>query len=381
MKKLFITGVIAVLAFSSVAQAEMEISGNVTTLAVYQHDNTNAAASPGAGGITQGDFSFVATGSADHFGFVVDQAEIDVENEFGENIMARMDLDFYDLGTPGTSGPAGVSAFFLEQAYVTANIAIGNGLEFMIGKFNAPIGLESVDRHENVFSTYTPGWIYLTPTQVIGTKLYYEFNDHWNMDIAAVNSMNNVFVGNSAYPSGLFRLGVQWGDEDRMSYVHIAAGFGPEQSITATGSSSNRSFDLLGAFWGNWAIGDYWDLGWEALYRQTDSFTGVGANQKAIAGQIYVVYQPSDVWTVQIRGANFWEINPPFARTGTGASTGGGTWSGFEGMTYSGTLGATYQITDDAQVKWEYRFDLGSTAGPTSNGNFHTGVAEFAYSF
>ena len=30
----------------------------------------------------------------------------------------------------------------LEQAYVTANIGIGNGMEFLIGKFNAPVGVE-----------------------------------------------------------------------------------------------------------------------------------------------------------------------------------------------------------------------------------------------
>lgn len=378
MKKLFITGVIAALAISSAAQAELRVSGNVTTGVGYQHDDRDAAVSlaagNGAGGLTQGDYRWTPTANADHFGFFVNQAEIDVENEFGENIMARFDVDFIDLGSPSAT------AVLLEQAYVTANLGIGNGMEFLIGKFNAPIGFESVDRWENTFATYTPGWQFMMPKQVMGAKLYYEFNDHWNMDLAIVNSLNNTLTGNSAMPSGLLRVGVQWGDEDRQSYVHLAGGVGPEHNTAAGQLSQNAHLDYLGVIWGNFAIGDYWDIGWEAIYRQTNAMAG-GANQKAMAGQLFVVYQPSDVWTVQARGAAFWEINAANARGGSGASTTGGTWSGFEGMTYSGTLGATYQITDGAQMKLEYRFDYASTAGATANADFHTGVAEFAYSF
>mgnify|MGYP003342882864 CR=1 FL=1 len=43
--------------------------------------------------------------------------------------------------------PSGM--FTLEQAYATANIPVGNGIEFMLGRFNTPIGFESVDVNEN----------------------------------------------------------------------------------------------------------------------------------------------------------------------------------------------------------------------------------------
>ncbi|MCP5464178.1 MAG: outer membrane beta-barrel protein [Deltaproteobacteria bacterium] len=383
MKKLIITGVVAAMAFSSVAQAELEISGNITTGMAYQHDDKDAAntvaGAIGAGGVTQGDLSWAPTANADHFGWFVDQVELDVESEFGENIRARADLDFYDLGTPSTVR-GGADAFFLEQAYVTANIAVGNGMEFLVGKFNAPVGLESVDRYENVFSTYTPGWLFLTPKQVMGAKIYYDFNDNWNFDLAVVNSLNNSLTGNSAYPSGLLRVGANWGDEGRESFWHMALGFGPEHNTAAGQTSQNTHFDMLGSTWGNFAFGDYWDLGWEATYRQTNTLNG-GANQKALAGQLYVAYQASDVWSVQARGAAFWEINPAGARGGSGASTTGGTWSGFEGVTYSGSLAATYEITEDADLLLEYRFDYASTAGAALNADFHTGVAQFAYSF
>ena len=374
MKKIMIPGLIAALALSSVAKAELQVSGNVTTLAGYQHDSTDAAGY-GAGGLTQGgEFGFTDASKADHFGFFVDQAELDLENEFGENIRARADIDFRDI-----TGAA--SAVNMEQGYVTANLNVGNGMEFLIGKYNAPLSLEVTDRDANVFVTYTPGHAYLMPTSLIGTKFNYEFNDTWSTDVGVVNNLNGPIAGNSAIPSGFVRVGAKWGDEGRESFVNAAAAVGPEANSTIVGTANklNKHLDLFGNLWGNWALGDFWDLGWEATYRQSDSVT-VGQNQKATAGQLYAMYKASDVWSVQARGAAFWEVNPT-ASTGTGASTTGSTWSGFEGMTFSGTLGTTYQITDGAAMKLEYRFDLAKTDGGLKNANYNTGMAEFAYSF
>lgn len=377
MKKLIIPGLVAVMALSSaVVHAELQVSGNVTTVTGYQHDSKNATVL-GAGGLTQGDLGVADCAKCDHFQFQVDQVELDLENEFGDNIRARADVDFRDVA--GTTIRA-ADAMDLEQGYVTANLAVGNGMEFLVGKFNSPMGLEVNDRHENVFSTYTPGYQYLTPKNMIGSKLYYEFNDNWSMDLAVVNNLNGAITGNSAYPSGLLRVGAMWGDEGNESYIHLAAAGGPEQNTFMTGASQNKHLDMFGDLWGNWALGDSWDLGWEGQYRQTNSIAG-GANQKAIAGQLYGAYQASDMWSLQFRGAAFWEVNPAGARGGSGASTTGATWSGFEGMTYSGSAGATYQIADGAKMKLEYRFDLASTAGAAGNGQYHTGVAEFAYSF
>ncbi len=373
MKKLFTLVAVAAMAVTSVAQAEMQLSGNVTTLVGYQRDDSALGGVSGTGGLTQGDLTWANVASGDHFGFAVPQAELDIENEFGENIMARIDVDFIDLGSPSAT------AVLLEQAYVTANLGVGNGMEFLIGKFNAPIGLENVDRHMNVFSTYTGGFIYLTPKQVLGAKLYYEFNDTWNMDLAIVNAMNDPLGGGtSALPSGMLRFGANWGDEGNESTFNFAGGFGPELI-----ASNNAHYDMLGDMWGVFAIGDAWDLGWELTYRQTNGLGG-GNNTKAMAGQFYGVYTASDVWTVQFRAGWFDEVNA--AGTSNGASTTTASWSGVaggnpKGNDFNGTLGATYTITDDAKMKLEYRMDWYMTSGATTNPMFHTGVAEFAYSF
>lgn len=392
MKKLFVASLIAIMAFSVAAQAEVEISGNVTTVTLYQMSNSNAIGGfggvIGTGGATQGDFGFVDAASDNQFRFLVDQVELDLENEFGENIRARADLDFRDFGV-GTAGNTQITAgdlFDLEQAYVTANIAAGNGIEILVGKFNAPLGLEGVDRHMNVFSTYTPGWFFLTPKSVAGAKLYYEFNEHWNIDVALVNNLNSASGGiaaftDSGYPSGILRIGAIWGAEGNESFVNLGGGFGPE-------TPSNSDLDMLFQLWGNWALGDYWDLGWSAEYRTTK----VTATMKAYSGQLYAVWEASDAWTLQLRAAALFDANTAGVATGSTASTtatyaagalaAAGNWGAFEGKTYSGSLGTTYKITDGANLKIEYRFDYATPdAAGAGKAQYHTGIAELAYSF
>ncbi len=373
MKKLFTLVAVAAMAVTSVAQAEMQLSGNVTTLVGYQRDDSALGGVSGTGGLTQGDLTWANVASGDHFGFAVPQAELDIENEFGENIRARIDVDFIDLGEPSAT------AVLLEQAYVTANLGVGNGMEFLIGKFNCPMGLESVDRNDNVFVTYTPGFVYLQPAQVLGARFYYEFNDTWYTTLAIVNAMNDPLGGGtSALPSAMWHFGAKWGEEGNQSNVNITGSFGPELI-----ASNNAHYDMLGDMWGVFALGDAWDLGFELTYRQTNGIGGLN-NTKGMAGQLYAMYEASDVWTVQFRGGWFDEVNA--AGTDNGASTTGAGWSGVAGANpkgndFNGTLGATYTITDGAKLNFEYRMDWYMTSGATTNPMFHTGVAEFAYSF
>lgn len=378
MKKRLLSGlVVAALAVSSAAVAGdgLEISGNVDVIAGYQKDNSNAIG--GLGGLTQGDFGVAAAPSADHVRFLLDQVEIDLAKEFGENIRLRADIDVRDLANTGDR--AGGAALDVEQGYVTANISVGNGMEFLIGKFNSPIGLESVDRNSNVFTTFTQGYIYLIPTNVIGAKIYYAFNDNWSFDLAIVNSINSgTLASNSALPTGLLRVGVTWGEEGRESFVHLGGAVGPESSAVNGGGSNNAHLDMFGNLWANFALGDNWDWALEGTYRQSNNVTAGATNQKAIAGQTYFNYKISDVWDAHIRYGFFWEVNPG---AGTGASTTGGTWSAFEGSSHSGTLGFSYMIADGAKIKFDYRFDMGMRGAGATDPNYHTGTAEFAYSF
>lgn len=377
MKKLFVTAMIAALAFTPAAQAELEISGNVTAVTGFAYTGETAP-SLNAGSLTQGDLGFQTgtgvaagvapfTGNSTSFGFVLDQVELDLESEFGPNVRARADIDFRDIA--GAQIRSGTAAVDVEQAYVTANLGSGDGVEFLVGKFNAPLGLESVDRVENAFSTYTPSFNYLNPKSVMGLKLFYEFSDSLNMDFAVVNSLNAAGIGTAKVhdvPSAILRIGGVWGDEGRESFANLGLAFGPE--------NANNQYDMYANIWGNWAFGDYWDLAWEAVYRNSDS--GAGVNAQAFAFQLAAIWQASEAWDVQLRANWFNEY-----KVGNTASTTGATFSGLgaKGNIFGGALGATYHVTEDANIKLEYHLDYAKITGTKET--YHAVVAEFGYSF
>ena len=391
MKKLIMTGLVtATLAISGsssllangtpapeAAPEGLEISGNVDVVVGYQHDDKDALGN-NLGGM--GDVSFVTGADFDQFRFIVDQVEIDLAKSFGENIRLRADIDFNDFANTASRF---VDTVDLEQGYVTTNISIGNGMEFLVGKFNAPVGIESVDRNENWLISYGPNYRWLTPTNVVGAKIYYAFSDLVDWHFAVVNDLNGNGFGDSALPSVITRLGFNWGDEGNESTFGIGGGFGPESDTgVAGGASHNAHWDFYGDIDALVALSDTVNLGAEATYRQSNSISGLGANQKAIAAQALLNYEASDVWDVTFRYGWLWDINPANARGGSGASKTGGTWNGgFEGQLHSGTVGASYKIADGAKMKMEYRFDFANVAGPGLNSDYHSVMAEFAYSF
>lgn len=363
----------------------VEISGAVDVVSGWQHDDQDATATGGnIGGMADYDGALVGgvignTANADHFRFVVNQVEIDLAKSFGENIRLRADLDFGDFGN---TGQLGADLFDLEQAYVTANLAAGNGIEFLIGKFNAPVGVESVDTRDNWLISYAPPFRYMTPKEVTGAKLYYAFSDLIDLHWAVVNDLNANGFGDSALPSTLFRLGFNWGEEGNESTLGISGGLGPESDPAAGGASNNAHWDFFGDMDALIALSDTVNLGAEGVYRQSNSLAG-GANQKAISGFAALNYEASDVWDVTFRAGWMWEINPPNARGGSGASTTGGSWTGAgtDGTLYSGSVGAGYQIADGAKLKLEYRFDWYNTTGAAGNNDSQSVAAQFAYTF
>ena len=358
------------------AAGGLEISGNVTVVSGWQHDDKDATGGALGG---MGDVTFVTAANADHFRFIVDQVEIDLQKSFGENIRLRADIDFVDFADSNTRVADPVD---LEQAYVTANLAAGNGIEFLIGKFNAPVGVESADRADNWFISYQFPYRHLTPTQTIGAKLYYAFSDLVDLHFAVVNDLNANGFGDSAIPSSLFRLGFNWGEEGSESTIGISGGIGPESDgAVAGGVSQNAHWDFFGDLDALLAVSDTWTVALEGAYRQSNSVTA-GANQKAIAGWIGTKWQINDAWDLNMRAGWMWEINPAGARGGSGASTTGGVWNAsHEGTTYSGQLGAGYNIADGAKMKLEYRFDFAAVAGPAFNSDYQSLMAEFDYSF
>lgn len=383
MKKQLLTGLFAVsfVLAASAAQANgtpppapapegVEISGAVDIVTGYQRDSaTNVGG--GIGGLVDYGRATAASGSA--FRFLVNQVELDLAKSFGENIRLRADIDFIDLANTGL----GANAMNVEQAYVTANIAAGNGIEFLIGKFNAPVGVESVDTRDNWLISYSPNFRYLTPADVTGAKIYYAFSDLVDLHFALVNDLNSAGFGSSVYPGGLFRLGFNWGG-DQKNTVGLSGGFSSEAGATANGD-----FDYFGDLDLMIALSDAVKLSGEGTYRVTSNTVAGAANQTGMAANLALNYRPSDAWDVSFRAG--WENDS--APAGRGASTTGVAFNGAaaaSGKTnvFHGAVGTGYQIADGAKMKWEYRFDMLTTAAAAvGTQNAHSLLAQFAYTF
>jgi len=377
-------GVVQAEKGSKSAAGGLEIGGHLDAVVGWQHDGKNArgglntvndADTSGRVGFGQlGDFRGAASAKHDTFNFYLDSAEIDLAKSFGENIRIRADLDL------GRTLSGTLNALNVEQAYATFNIPAGNGIEVAVGRFNLPIGIESVDRPDNVALSFSNIYRFVRPHSGTGAKLYYAFSDNVDLQIYAVNNLTdritNGTVTDTAVPSAGARLGFNWGSEGKKSTLGISGFWGPEG--IAAGVSTNRHYTFGGDIDFTWNITDKFMLGLEGIYRQDNrggacspvaSAQNTGKNCKAYAGQALLDYAFKDNLDGYLRYDYLHDIH--------------GNYTGFDSQSHVFALGGGYQITDGVKVKAEYRLDMTLPAAVhgTAKGISHGFALEFAYRF
>ncbi|HPQ80308.1 MAG TPA: outer membrane beta-barrel protein [bacterium] len=375
MKKILIA-VIALSFVAVTAQAQekyvaggFEAAGHVNVGAGYQHFNNRTPSYV----TNDGDVTYYAgpvgkylgtapTNRSDHFSFFVDEVELDLMKSFGENVRLRADLDFGRVNSSGR----GTNAFTLEQAYATANIPLGNGIEFLLGRFNAPIGFEAVDMNDNdtiSFSMFRQG---LRPANMTGVKIYYAFSDLVDLHFYVVNTLyQDSDVKINDVPSMGFRLGFNWGEEGTESTFGVSGMFGPESNV------SNKHFTFGGDIDLNWWLTESFALGFEGLILRSNTqvaLSPVSENTWYFGGLMNLHYVFSDVWdgTLRYAYASQKRIGPNGALRATGLPVdglaGGGVWKmdllGDRQQVHQITLAGGYAIADGAKLKLEGRFDI-----------------------
>ncbi len=363
------------------AAGGLELSGNVDVVTGWQHDDKdalgeasaiNSSDSAGAGAGQLGDFRGATAPRRDTFNFYLDQVELDLNRTFGENIRIRADLDF-GRNLSGSGRNTAGSNFQLEQGYVTANIPVGNGVEFLIGRFNAPIGLESVDRADNIALSYSNTFRFVRPQNVTGAKIYYAFNDVVDWHLYAVNNLFDTITGDTAIPSYGTRLGFTWGEKGQEHVVGISYAGGPEGA--AVGVNQSAHFTHIGDIDFSFHVTDAFVVAGELAYRQDNQggacspTPATTKNCKGMSGDLTLAYNFNETWTGWLRYDYLHDIH--------------GNYTGADQQIHDFALGASYQITEGAKLKAEYRLDLGMPADvvSTSNSTSHGFGLEFAYNF
>lgn len=388
MKKL-ITLVLAIglIAAATSANAQekyvaggFEMAGHVMAGGGYQHFNNKAQTYftfDGDNGYFAGSMGkYMGQAPAarvDYFGFFVDEVELDIMKSFGENVRLRADLDFARVASSGLFS----AAFVMEQAYATANIPVGNGVEFLLGRFNTPIGFEPVDVSENYLVSKSVIATGMRPTNTTGVKVYYPFSDLVDLHFYIVNTLTqDSDVKINDVPSLGFRLGFNWGDEGTESTFGLSGLFGPESRF------SNRHFTWGGDIDLTWWITESFMLGLEGLFRRDNSVIGTtgiagGSNTEYMAGLLNLHYAFSDTWdgTLQfVFGKQYDPSNTTPALVWTNLT-------GAEQSMYQIWLGGGYMIADGAKMKLEGRFDIVNPAGGGNTEYVFGGALAFAYDF
>lgn len=347
------------LGLVSTAHADgLELGGNVTTFFGWQHDDSNALGTLSGGLPERG----ATAPSRDTFNFYLDEVELNLAADLGDKIRIRADLDFGGA-VLGSNLSDGGGAFVLEQGYV--GFGVGEG-EIIVGRFNAPIGVYSVDRIDNVTINY-PYTFGLLPANVTGAKLYYPFGDMVDLQLYVINNIGDTVstvagggVG-GVYPTGGFRLGVNWGEEDRQSTLGLSG------IVGGNVAGSNRPLTFIGDLDLTWFINDRFLLQLEGVYRQDNTTVAGAKNNKSISGMLLVDYDITDEWDIYARYDYLHDIQ--------------GFYTGVDHQVHAGTIGVGFDIAEGAKFKLEYRLDYQLPAGAISNSISHTVAGQFAYAF
>lgn len=310
--------------------------------------------------------------SSKHFQFFVDEVELDIIKSFGENIRIRADLDF------GRFASGSGADFILEQAYATANIPVGNGIEFLIGRFNTPIGFEGVDPATNLTISKSVIATGLRPTNTTGAKIYYSFSDLVDLHFYVVNTLTQDSTAKiNNIPSLGMRLGFNWGAEGSQSTVGISGLFGPETRVSNKHYTYAADLDL------NWWITEAFAIGAEALYRRDNSISGSAYdNVNYISGLLNLHYVFNDQWdgTLQYTWAKQYKTSSNGVAPVQGVANIYDLTGEHQSM-HQIVLAGGYNIVENAKVKLEGRFDMVKPVGASTTWYVYGGAVAFAYNF
>jgi hypothetical protein len=226
--------------------------------------------------------------------------------------------------------------FDVEQAYVSYNAPIGNGLLIDFGKFVTLHGAEVIESKDNLNFSRSFLFGFAIPFTHTGLRVKYPFSDKASYSQYVVNGWDNV-VDNNAPKT----LGGQLGltpTENASFYFNWM--FGAEKENNE--SDKRALIDLVGAYRVSPSLA--FVLNYDFATEDNAALDGGDAEWQGVAG--YVDYDLSDKIGFALRGE--WFNDHDGARTGTAQDL------------YEVTLTGEYHWTDHLMNRLEYRHDWSS---------------------
>lgn len=137
------------------------------------------------------------------FGF--DEFELDIIGQLSDFTLFRVDINFREVDSGGDDGVLSFDEI-IEQGYVSLECPQFPGHTFSFGKFNAPIGFESLDGPDMYHYSHALVFDLGIPTNVTGLRYETSISDVATIDAYLVNGWDKNSENNSESTFG-FRVG------------------------------------------------------------------------------------------------------------------------------------------------------------------------------
>jgi hypothetical protein len=148
------------------------------------------------------------------------------------DLIFGQDAEKIHSGKPAGSGSFNLGQYGdLEQAYVTVNVPVGNGLKVMAGKMVTMMGVEVIEEVNNPNWSIGNQFMYVENTTQTGLQLQYKLSDKLETDFCFFDGWD-VLPDNNTGKSFMGRIVVT--PDDKTSLAFLGYG-GPEQD----GDSNN----------------------------------------------------------------------------------------------------------------------------------------------
>lgn len=319
----------------------------------------------------------------DVFRFFVDEVELDLAKSISEHIRIRADLDFgaatlYSGARYGLGG----GNVFVEQAYASALVHVGNGIEVMLGRFNVPMGFESTDVIDNDSISRTALYRSLRPHQLTGAKFYYPFTNMLGLHFYATNNGFSIDDGDvlaltTDIPAAGGRLDWHWGEEGKQHKVGLNALWGQdhgEPRKSAWTFMTDLDFNL-------WAM-DNFAIGGEILYRQINRITLINRNNgKYFGGLLNLHYDFDDLWSGAFKYAYTHDINGVAEVLSIVAGAARQSLTGRDQSFHELSWAANYKVAEGAKFRLEGGYTFNDPSGNVNNRHIYSFGGALAYSF
>jgi hypothetical protein len=355
------------------ALSNTTISGYVSTSMNWQWEpsNGNISSSP-AGNIP------LQSGKAN--GFNLDVVKVSIAKPEDATPWAagyQVDLLFGPdaIGwTPTTasngSGTYSDGQMAIQQAYVSLNTPVGNGIDWKVGVFNTVVGYESFDAGSNPNYTRSWGWA-VEPTEHTGILGSYKVSDELSVSAGVANTLSPGINARNTYNAGLvandnvwhktvmgsatFTAPSNWGWASGSAfYAGIVYGFNATTGSGGPGSASQGGNQV------NYYVGATLNSPWkEVTFGAAFDFVQNVNGGSTVAGfhandyifGLYNTIKATDKLSFNSR-AEYWEIDAFGELPGSGSSNEIGSNGGV-----SLTETVQYDLWANVTSRLEFRYD------------------------